>query len=39
MLEYVKMAEAMVEPIVDTVAEKEEPPAPIVEEPAAPEKK
>ena len=33
------MAEAIVEPIVDVVAEKEEPPAPIVEEPAAPEKK
>ena len=33
------MAEAIVEPIVDIVAEKEEPPAPIVEEPAAPEKK
>ena len=32
------MAEAIVEPIVDIVAEKEEPPAPIVE-PAAPEKK
>ena len=32
------MAEAIVEPIVDIVAEKEEPPAPIVE-PAAPEAK
>ena len=32
------MAEAIVEPIVDIVVEKEEPPAPIVE-PAAPEKK
>ena len=32
------MAEAIVDPIVDIVAEKEEPPAPIVE-PAAPEKK
>ena len=32
------MAEAIVEPIVDIVAEKEEPQAPIVE-PAAPEKK
>ena len=38
MLQYIKMAEANVEPIVDIVAEKEEPPAPIVE-PAAPEKK
>ena len=33
------MAEAIVEPIVDIVVEKEEPPAPIVEEPAAPVKK
>ena len=33
------MADAIVEPIVDIVAEKEEPPAPIVEEPAAHEKK
>ena len=32
------MADAIVEPIVDIVVEKEEPPAPIVE-PAAPEKK
>ena len=38
MSQYIKMAEAIVEPIVDIVAEKEEPPAPIVE-PAAPEKK
>ena len=38
MLQYIKMAEAIVEPIVDIVAEKEEPPAPIVE-PAAPEAK
>ena len=38
MSQYIKMAEAIVEPIVDVVVEKEEPPAPIVE-PAAPEKK
>ena len=33
-----EMADAIVEPIVDIVVEKEEPPAPIVE-PTAPEKK
>ena len=38
MSQYIKMAEAIVEPIVDIVAEKE-PPAPIVEPAAAPEKK
>jgi len=38
MSQYIKMADAIVEPIVDIVVEKEEPPAPIVE-PAAPEKK
>ena len=33
------MADAIVEPIVDIVSEKEEPPAPIVDEPTGPEAK
>ena len=38
MSQYIKMADAIVGPIVDIVSEKEEPPAPVVE-PTVPEVK